>query len=285
MTESALQLRAVPNDAGRGCRHAQDGGTARRSVRRLLVCFGVGVAGLVGLSAIACAHEFAHGAGRGGAGATFVVVLGLPVLVGFVGGIATVRCRSRRSSKTIHRESSITIGLLLVGLGVASLFPAVTGHLWLSVAGGTIGAVITLLVADRWTPSGFGCRHHSELTLGVIVTHRLLEGVVLGTLYSAGAAVGLLGTVVLAGHTALETAAVGGLYATTPRRTLAVSAVVFVQISYVIGAAAGLSIADLVPVSVRTLALAVVGGALLVVGAGETERSIVAGDSTLSENT
>jgi hypothetical protein len=68
------------------------------------------------------------------------------------------------------------------------------------------------------------------------------------------------------------TAAVGGLHAAGARRSRAVGAVLLVQASYAGGAVVGLGIADALPASARVSAIA--GGALFIVGASETERSI-----------
>lgn len=241
----------------------------------------VGVAGLVVFSATARAHEFGHGTGHGDATAAFAVVLALPILVGLAGGIVAVRYRCLRGAEETDRSSSLAIGILLAGLGVVSLLTAVTGHLWLSVTGGIIGAAVALRIVGSEAVSEAGCGTHAKLTVGAISTHRALEGVVLGTLYSTGAAVGLFAAVVLAGHAALETAAVGGLYATVPRRTRAVGAILLVQVGYVAGGVAGLGVAETVPASVRALVLAIVGGSLLVIGTNETERSILADESVL----
>lgn len=250
-------------------------------VCRVLGRFGLGVAGLIAFSVPASAHGAGHSVGPTGAGTAFAVVLGLPVLAGLVGGLAAIRYHSLRRMETINTDASLAVGLLLVGLGGASLIPAVTGHPWLSVVGGVTGAAIAMGLAGERVIPVMGCGTHTNLTLGAISTHRVLEGVVVGTLYSAGAAVGLGGAVVLAGHGTLETAAVGGLYATTQRRIRALGAVALVQAGYVVGGIAGLGVAGAVPVSVRTLVLAVVGGALLIVGARETERSITTDGSAL----
>lgn len=273
MTEATPRPRAVPHDAERTRRRPKDRRTARSSVRQLFVRFGIGVAGLVVSSATASAHEFGHGGEHNGAVAAFVVVLGLPIFAGLAGGVAAIRYHNHRG-ETTGRASSTVVGLLLVGLGAAILLPAVAGHPWLSVAGGTIGAAIAIWIAGTGAIPETGCGNHAELTLGAISTHRVLEGIVLGTLYSTGAAVGLFGAVVLAGHAALETAAVGGLYATDPRRAWTVGAIVLVQAGYVVGGVAGLGVAGTVPASVRTLVLAIVGGALLIVGMNETERPV-----------
>lgn len=251
------------------------------NIRRLFERLGVGVAGLVVFSLTASAHEFGHGTGNGDATAAFAVVLALPILAGLAGGIVAVRYRRLRGAEETERPSSLVIGILLVGLGVVSLLTAVTGHLWLSVIGGTIGAAVALRIVGSEAVPEAGCGTHAELTVGAISTHRALEGVILGALYSTGAAVGLFAAVVLAGHAALETAAVSGLYATVPRRTRAVGAILLVQVGYVAGGIAGLGVAETVPASVRALVLAIVGGSLLVIGTNETERSISGDESVL----
>lgn len=272
MTDTTPQPNAAPHDKRT---HQRPGsrGVIWSGVCRLLVRLSGTVAVLAVSSASASAHEFGHGGGQGGTTTAFAVVVGLPIAAGLVGGLGAVRYRSLRGSEPTEGRSSLVGGLLLVGLGTASLLPAAAGHLWLSVAGGTVGAAIVRLIAGRGPISAVGCGNHAGITLGAISTHRLLEGIVLGTLYSAGAVVGLFGAVVIAGHTALETAAIGGLYATAPHRTWTVGAIVLVQAGYVVGVVAGLDIVGAVPVSVRTLTLAVVGGALVVVGANETKRS------------
>lgn len=272
ITEPTPRPGAPSHDAERTRRRPEDRRRAWSSVRRLFIRFGIGTAGLIVSSATASAH----GGGHSGTAAAFAVVLGLPILAGLAGGAAAaIRYRTPRRMALTDQDPSIVIALLLVGLGVASLLPAVIGHLWLAVAGGTIGAAIALWFVGGRAGSGDSCGNHAELTLGAISTHRLFEGIVVGTLYSAGAAVGLLGAVVLAGHTALETAAVGGLYATSSHRTRTAGAIVLVQAGYLVGAIFGLGVTDAVPVSIRTIALAVVGGALLIVGVGETERSFI----------
>lgn len=285
MTAQTPHRRTASHDHERTHRCPENRRAAWADVCRLFVCLGLFGTGLVGFSATASAHGSGHGVGHDGAAATFAVVLGLPILAGLVGGIVAIRYRDHRRPEPGNRTSSRAVGLLLVGLGAASLLPAVTGHLWLSVAGGTIGAVIALWVAGSGTVPETGCRNHADLTFGAISAHRVLEGIVLGMLYSTGAAVGLLSAIVLAGHAALETAAVGGLYATASRRIWTVGAIILVQAGYVVGGVAGLGVAGAVPVSIRTLALAIVGGALLIVGASETKRSVTQANWRLPDDT
>ena len=241
----------------------------------MLFCLSIGAGGSVSLSETASAHEVGHAVlGQGDHTASFLVVLALPVFGGLIGGVLAVRYRSRNRPESTDRLSHILIGLLIVGLGVVSFLSAVVGHVWLSAAGVTVGVATALRFENRETASGADCGNHAELTFGAISIHRLLEGIVLGTLYTAGAAVGLVGALVLAGHAALETAAVGGLYPTAQRRIWVLGAIGLVQAGYVVGAVISLGVVGAVPVSARTFVLAVVGGLLLVVGIGETERSI-----------
>lgn len=256
------------------------GGLEReRSVgQKVCLSLSIGAAVVVASSMTARAHEVGHAVlGHGDTTATFLVVVGLPVVAGLIGGMMAVRYCSRKRSGPADRLSGGVIGLLLVGLGVSSLLSAIVGHVWLSAAGVIVGAATALSVEISETSSRPGCGNHAELTLGTISFHRLLEGVVIGTLYAADAAVGLVGTVVLAGHATLETAAVSGLYAGTQQRISVVGAVGLVQVGYLVGAIAGLGVAVVTPFPAKTFALAVVGGVLIVVGVGKTERSITAG--------
>lgn len=272
--------------ADRGTRHHEeepdrvheDRDVARSVVRNLPFWLGIGAVGLVASSATARAHEVGHaGIGHGDATAPFLIVLGFPVFAGFVGGVAAVRYRRREPSEPTERHSPLAVGLLIVALGVASLLSAFGGHVWVSAAGVIVGAVTALRFESAETTFEAGCGTHAELALGAVSIHRLLEGVLVGTLYTTGAVVGLVGAIVLAGHAALETAAVGGIFDTVRPRPRVVGAIILVQAPYLVGVVAGLGVLRAVPVSARAFALATIGGLLLVVGAGETERSIAAG--------
>lgn len=246
-----------------------------------LVCLGFGVLGLVASSTTARAHGAGHAVpGHSDAIAPFLIVLGLPAFAGLAGGVMAVRYRRRVTSGPSDRHSPVAVGLLIVALGIASLLSALEGHSWLLAAGVIFGAVTALRFERGETAFEAGCGNHAELTLGAISTHRLLEGVLVGTLYTAGEVVGLVGAIVLAGHAALETAAVGGLYGTARGRIRVVGAIVLVQAGYVVGLIAGLGVLGAIPVSARAFMLALMGGVLLIVGVGETERSINAGRPT-----
>jgi len=243
-----------------------------RSVRRRR---GLRAGGVVALLTVTPTTASAHGVGHeGGAGATLLVVFGLPVLAGLAGGGVALRSLGGDNRTGGRRRPDIPIGLLLVGLGLASLLAAASGHGLGTLAGGFVGALLALRLADAGRNVADGCGNHADIALGAVAAHRVFEGVLVGALYSAGAAVGLLGAAIIAGHTALETAAVGGLYASGTRRTRGPAAVVLVQAGYLVGGVAGLGVARAVPGPVAALVLAGAGGALLVVGAGETRRSL-----------
>lgn len=238
---------------------------------RLLSCFGIWTAGLVGLSGTAAAHG---PQGHGVEPVAFAVVLGLPIVAGLGGGALAIRgLRNTRTAPSRHRLG-VVLGVSLAVLGVTFAVSAVTTSHQIGLAGGAVGAVTALWVSRGDEPPNRGC--HADLTLGAVSAHRLLEGLALGALYSAGAAVGLVGAVLLAGHTTLETATVGGMYASRGVQTRAVGAILLVQASYAVGAIVGLGVAGALPASARASAIAIAGGALLIVGAGETERSIAA---------
>jgi zinc transporter ZupT len=241
--------------------------------RRPLAKLGVGTAGLVGLSGTAGAH------GTGGPGedpVAFAVVVGLPIVAGLLGGaIAVHRFREVRTDLA-GRRVGVVLGVALTVLGVTFATSAVASSRRLGLAGVGVGVLVA-----RSTSRGHGTTHrarHADLALGAVSVHRFVEGVAVGALYGAGAAVGLLGATLLAGHTVLETAAVGVANATGRAGTRAVAAVLVVQLGYGGGAVVGLGLADALPVPVRTVALAVAGGALLVVGVAEAGRSLATGD-------
>lgn len=229
---------------------------------------GVAVAGLAALSMRASAHG---GVSDGSTPVSFLVVLGLPTVAGLIGGTVAVRHR-RATHSGSHLPSGIGLGLLLVVLGVTFTTTALTKQLSASIIGGAVGVVSAALTTQRGTSSGRGCPGHTHLAFGAVCVHRVLEGIVLGVLYSTGAVVGLVGATVLAGHTALETAAVGGLYA--PNRVRAGSAVVLVQMGYLAGATTGVALSGSIPALVRIGLLALGGGVLLVTGVTETRRSL-----------
>lgn len=251
--------------APRCCEGSED---RHDDVKRLLVRLTVWFAALF----VGVAPAYAHGtAGHGGTPVTFAVVLGLPIVAGLVGGVVMVRGRNETHRTAGTHPSGVGLGLLLVGLGITFSGTAISRSLSLGIGGGIVGLVSVRWAVNSRTSDRRGHRSHANLSLGAVSTHRLLEGVVLGGLYSSGAAVGLLGAVVIAGHTAFETIAVGGLYA--PHRLRIAGAVVLVQAGYTVGAIVGIAVSGTVPLPVHTIALALVGGILLGIGLNEARHT------------
>ena len=150
---------------------------------------------------------------------------------------------------------------------------ALTEYPLLGVAGGGVGALTALWIASRDGGRLEQRGHHAHLTLGGVCTHRIFEGLVLGTLYTAGAPVGMVGVAVVAGHTVFETAAIGGLYPLS--RVQAFAAICLVQIGYAVGAVAGVTVSLSGPVSVHSTTLGVTAGVLLIVGVAELRCSSI----------
>ncbi|WP_458188694.1 hypothetical protein [Haladaptatus sp. NG-WS-4] len=236
-------------------------------MKRLLVRLTVWFVALV----VGVTPAHAHGtAGHGGAPVTFAVVLGLPIVAGLVGGVVIVRGRNETHRTEGTHPSGVSLGLLLVILGITFSGTAISRSLSLGIGSGIVGLLSVRLAVNSRTSDRRDHRSHANLSLGAVSTHRLLEGIVLGGLYSSGAAVGLLGAVVIAGHTAFETIAVGGLYA--PHRLRIAGAVVLVQAGFTVGAIVGVAVSGTVPPSVHTIALALVGGILLGIGLNEARH-------------
>ncbi|MFW5959121.1 MAG: hypothetical protein ACOCQ3_03875 [Natronomonas sp.] len=225
------------------------------------------IAGLVALSGTVSAHG---GVGDGGTPAAFVVVLGLPIIAGLLGGVMALR-RNQLTRLVGQYPSGIVLGLLLVVLGATFAITAGTERLSITIIAGTVGIISAVGISRRGPSTSPGCSGHAHLTVGAVFAHRVLEGIVLGALYSTGSVVGLVGATILAGHAALETAAVGGLYAS--HRLRASSSIVLVQVGYASGIAAGVFITGTIPTPVRIVAIALAGGILLGTGGVELNRS------------
>lgn len=254
------QSLSTPAGDGRPLQYAKPRKALLSGTQRLLIRLPIWLAALV----VGVASIRAHGAdGHGSAPVAFAIVLGLPIVAGLVGGAVIVR--SRNEGHRTGRSHPTGVGLLLVVLGITFTGTALSRSLSLGIGGGIVGSLSVLWTAHSRAFKRQGAHlSHANLSLGVVSLHRLFEGIVLGTLYSVGAAVGLLGAVVIAGHTALETVAVGSLF--TPHRLRVVGAVVLLQIGYAVGAIVGIVVAVTVPPSVHTIALAFAGGILLVTG-------------------
>lgn len=232
---------------------------------------GVGSCGLLASSGTASAHG---GVGHGGPPVAIPAVLWVPIVTGLLGGVVAVRYRARSTTVTERRRTSRVLALLLIVLAGIFAATALTSGPLLGAVGGCIGALATLWIVerDRGKPRGRG--HHADLTLGGVCAHRFLEGVALGALYVASAAIGVIGVAVIAGHAALETAAIGGLYA--PSRLRAFAAIALVQIGYPVGALAGIGVGASIPASVQVAMIGLVAGVLLVAGVVETNHPPIA---------
>ncbi|WP_458209915.1 hypothetical protein [Haladaptatus sp. NG-SE-30] len=259
---------ATPDTPSPGHRYGTD---EERSIPHgwLFVRLGAVICSVSTFSVPASAHGEAE-AGHIPVG--FAVVIGLPVVAGLLGGIIAIRHRRMTHQIEARKRTSYALSFLLVFLGGTLVFAAIRMSLLVGIIGGTIGVASAVWVTGPGTTTRLEHPGHAHLTLGTICIHRLLEGIVLGALYSTGAVVGLVGATTLAAHTALETAAVGGLYAS--HRVQALGTIVFVQLAYVVGAVSGLVMTGVIPVSVRITVLALAGGVLLVTGVTETKRSL-----------
>lgn len=214
----------------------------------------------------------AHGAAsHGGTPVTFAVVVGLPVTVGLIAGVTAIAVRRRTDGTGTGHRSTGVLGLLLLFLGGAFAIEAATRSPWLALVGGAVGGIGVLAIsAHGGVPQG-GEDCHAELACGAISLHRVLEGLAIGALYSAGAVVGVLGAVAIAGHTVLETGAVGSQYCSYRQEALV--AIGVVQLGYAGGAIAGVGLSATIPVSVRSALLGLIGGALFAVGTDKTRNS------------
>jgi hypothetical protein len=204
----------------------------------------------------------AHGtAADGGVGVPFWVVVAAAVGVGVLAGGAVLLTGVSLGPRVLARFDRL-VGVLLVVLGLALAVTAVGESPTLAIAGVAGGGVVAWSVSART-----GRSHHANLTFVALGTHRVIEGAVLAVLYLAGAAVGTLAALLVAGHVAIEAAAVAGLYVTTdtaPGRVLL--AIALLQIGFGIGIIGGAVLTTAVPAAVRVVVMAVSAGVLLVVG-------------------
>lgn len=243
-----------------GSRKPTRGRPDRRATSRVFAVVLGGVCGFVGVSGSAVAHG---GAGHGEGTIPFIVVVGGPVAIGLAAGV--IVCQGRwRLSRVGGAWFTSLAGLGLVGLGATLALAAIGEGDGLAIGG--LGVLVALLFARHG--GSVGTRGHADLTLGAVSIHRLVEGVALGALYSSGVLVGLLATLVIAGHAAVETAAVSGLY--HKYWVQAVAAAVLVQVGYVIGALIGFGVVDVVPPAIQGSASALAGGLLVGIGADLT---------------
>lgn len=243
-------------------------GTARWAEHRLFVWLLAVPVALGKFSTTASAHG---DAGRGGPPVAFAVVVGLPIVVGLVVGVAAIAVQRRTHRTQTGHHSTRVFGLLFLFLGGVFAIEVAARSPWLALAGSAVGGIGAMAILTHRGVSQRGDGRYTELSCGAISLHRVLEGFAIGTLYSAGAAVGVLGAVAIAGHTVLETGAIGGRYRSYHRESLA--AIGLVQLGYAGGAIAGVGLAVTVPVTAQSALLALAGGVLLAVGTNETRNA------------
>jgi hypothetical protein len=211
----------------------------------------------------------AHGGVATPTGLSFPLVVGSIVLVSLLGG-GFVLVAYGRLPWSIGRAA---LPALVFALGAAALTLAVTRAAAAALVGLGAGVGTVYLAREAAITD---CGTCADATLGAVTLHRGLEGIVLATIYAADAALGLAGALVVAGHAAAETAAVGSLYATAGRR-YALAAVLVVQTGFLVGVAAGWGVAIGVSATAEAGLLALVGGVLLAVGSREARRRHVGG--------
>jgi hypothetical protein len=223
---------------------------ATRNTLQILMVLGL----LPVASSFVSAHESSTSISDHGLGFGFVVAL--TVTLGILGGVIVVR---RQSAAGSH-PSTLGISILLVVLGCWAAVVAVLQGAALAGIIVIVGAVATWSLRNHVVGGHHGC---DQATLGAVVLHRFVEGVLLATLYSAAATVGLGAALVLAAHTAAETGAVAGLWSTGKWKW---GIVTIVQVGFVAGALGGVFVAQFITPLVSVTALALFGGTLIASG-------------------
>jgi zinc transporter ZupT len=238
----------------------------RAGIGHPLVGVGIAVGCLMLWSGMARAHG---GAEHSGAPVAFQVVLWAPVVTGFIGGIGGMLYRVRTQNHSPGHRVNHPLGLLLLVLGGTFAVSALIIHPVLGIGGVCLGAVATGWTARRDVPRLEGHGHHGDLTFGGICVHRVLEGVAIGAMYTVNSTIGAVGMVIVAGHAALETAAVGSSY--SPLDGWGVAAISLIQIGYLAGTVVGLGGVS-VPPSVHHATIGLLAGAFLAVGLAEIRQ-------------
>lgn len=211
----------------------------------------------------------AHGATTAATGLSFPLIVAGVVLVSLLGGGFVLGANGRLP----WSPGRAALPVLVFALGAAALALAATQATVATLVGTAAGVGVVYVARDAAITD---CGTCADAALGAVTLHRGLEGVLLATVYAADAALGLAGALVVAGHAAAETAAVGSLYATAGRR-YALAAILVVQTGFVVGVAAGWGAVVGVSPTAEAGLLALVGGVLLAVGIREARRRHVAG--------
>lgn len=205
----------------------------------------------------------AHGGVDHGVGVSFGVVVAAALGVGIAAGVVVLLTGISLRARMLAGFDR-GIGVVLVVLGVTLAVSAVGEYPLLATAGIGGGGLVAWSVAARTDA------HHADVTFVALATHRVIEGIALAAVYLAGSAVGTVGALLIAGHVALETAAVAGLYVTTGRGPVrALVAIGLLQVGFGVGIAGGALLAIAVPTGLQVAVVAAGAGALLVVGNAE----------------
>lgn len=212
----------------------------------------------------------AHGsAGDGAADVPFWPLLFASGIGGLIGGVALARIGWQLLSEW-EQLLDRGIHILIALIGVTLVAPFIHDGSTVGLAGTTVGIVLigTMVVLK---PESLLGRSVTVATGGVII-HRAIEGFALGAAYLSGAGVGIVTSVVITAHAAVEIAIVyADRFGSSPWGALA--RVAGIQALLIVTGALGMAIGGL-PNVARSVIVSVVGGTLLVAGIGGLLRSI-----------
>lgn len=227
-------------------------------------------AALVALSlwpGIVSAHGVEANAGSQTPAVPFIMAIGFSALLGVAFGLGSVS--HYRTPSAVADPHGATTGpevlVLVIVLGVATFTTALTQGWIPAIGGGTLGAALALAGRTRGVSPHAGC---ADAALGAVLTHRVVEGILIAGIYATNASIGLFALTLLTVHAIAETVAVGGLYAPVSR-SWGVASVVAIQVGFVAGAVVGATLVGSLSPPIVTVLLASVGGVLFVAGATE----------------
>jgi hypothetical protein len=199
---------------------------------------------------------------QGGDPIALALVILVSVLVAVIGGVAVVRTGTSLRPE-MHEMFGRSIGALLIVLGLIFALSAVREDLSLAIVGILCGGLAAGSISSRT-----GSAHHAEITFGTVAAHRSIEGLALAALYLSGSTLRLISALLIAGHAAVETIVVGGLYS-DQRSSWAILAIVLLQAGFVFGVAVGLLMTVAVPGHLAVVLQSGGAGALLIIGSAE----------------
>lgn len=257
-----------PLDGDRTEPPAEDRSETRLPILLALIGLGVGIGFLVLWVGTARAHG---GSEHSGVSTSLLVVLWVPVLTGFLGGIVGVRYRAWSLNDLPRHRLLPAVWFLLLVLGATFAASALTIDPSLGIGGISVGVLVTGWIASRFGARSWYHGHQGEFTLGGICVHRLLEGVTIGAVYTISPTIGVGGMVIVAGHAALETGTVGAVF--SARWVRGVAAVCLVQIGYLVGAVIGIGGGVSIPTSVHVVTSGLLAGAFLMVCVAELRHA------------